>query len=746
MKVVAIVSGGKDSSHCLLHCVAHGHEIVALANLLPPSTSDKDELDSFMFQTVGHDAIELYAQCMELPLFRRELKRTSVAQEASYVPTEGDEVEDLFDLLAQVKVAMPEIEAVSSGAILSNYQRVRVENVCKRLGLTSLAYLWRRSQEELIEEMCSWNVEAMIVKVASIGLDESHLGKTLKDLKPHLMAMGQRYGINVCGEGGEFESLTLDMPLFRSRLVVTETQTIMHSNDAFAPVAYLKISKAHLGHKDETERKVALNKIIEEVKNFKHVPEEVVDREDVFEAFEQDGYEDADDDIHLRVEPFATPPMAPWKDRLEHPYFVFIEAPSTINSFSSTIEEDVASAMDSITDKLKSHNMSWDNAVLMFLTVSDMTKFNQVNTAYNRYFNVNPPPRVTVEVPLEAGTVQIECWAYASGNRDTMHVQSISYWAPSNIGPYSQSTAIGGQVFVSGQIGLIPATMELPVPKRKANELESLLLELRMSLANLLNVTYAHRGLSLSKHAASLICFVAKDSYVLPARTAWEQWLTREGIPQQVTSNSDQSDDDDYDDDDEDDELAAYNAQAVPACFVVVPALPKGAKVEWHTLLFDDPKNFHELSKSEAEPAEVIGRKFFDVSSSGVGDWKWSVKCSRWQRLCTAVASLSIQNENPLWPITVDELLLAARNVTSGLHRAMYSYAGIDWATEVVSIRVFYRSRILKQGLLSTIFESIVGSSHRDLFQTNASLSFIPVLGFGSSTQLLAIHAVGTVV
>jgi diphthine-ammonia ligase len=52
MKVVGLISGGKDSIHNLLHCVALGHEVVCVANLRPPEV---DEMDSFMFQTVGHE-------------------------------------------------------------------------------------------------------------------------------------------------------------------------------------------------------------------------------------------------------------------------------------------------------------------------------------------------------------------------------------------------------------------------------------------------------------------------------------------------------------------------------------------------------------------------------------------------------------------------------------------------------------------------------------------------------------------
>ena len=82
---------------------------------------------------------------------------------------------------------------------------------CGRLGLTSLALLWRREQRQLLEEMISAGVTAVLVKVASIGklpclslmvnslvnvcyllvagLKESHLGCNLQKMKPHLLKL-----------------------------------------------------------------------------------------------------------------------------------------------------------------------------------------------------------------------------------------------------------------------------------------------------------------------------------------------------------------------------------------------------------------------------------------------------------------------------------------------------------------------------------------------------------------------------
>ena len=72
-RVIALISGGKDSCYSMLQCVAAGHQIVGLANL-KPNNETENELDSYMYQTIGHQAIDLYAEAMDLPLFRGTLR------------------------------------------------------------------------------------------------------------------------------------------------------------------------------------------------------------------------------------------------------------------------------------------------------------------------------------------------------------------------------------------------------------------------------------------------------------------------------------------------------------------------------------------------------------------------------------------------------------------------------------------------------------------------------------------------
>jgi len=105
---------------------------------------------------------------VDLPLYRGMIEGSSVSQGKVYTESQEDEVEDLYKLLKKIKEDIM-FDAVSVGAILSDYQRVRVENVCSRLGISSLAYLWRRDQQELLSEMISSRIEAVLIKVAAMG-------------------------------------------------------------------------------------------------------------------------------------------------------------------------------------------------------------------------------------------------------------------------------------------------------------------------------------------------------------------------------------------------------------------------------------------------------------------------------------------------------------------------------------------------------------------------------------------------
>ncbi|KAL7675212.1 hypothetical protein ACOME3_001475 [Neoechinorhynchus agilis] len=105
-------------------------------------------------------------------------------------------------------------------------------------------FLWHRNQCTLLEEIIGSGMEAVMVKVASIGLEpQKCIGKGLGEMFEHLKKLEKLYGCNVCGEGGEYETCVLYCPkLFKRRVILDEWDIV----NAGSGAAYMHVKKAHL--------------------------------------------------------------------------------------------------------------------------------------------------------------------------------------------------------------------------------------------------------------------------------------------------------------------------------------------------------------------------------------------------------------------------------------------------------------------------------------------------------------------
>ncbi|XP_068608291.1 diphthine--ammonia ligase [Brachionichthys hirsutus] len=565
MKVVALISGGKDSCYNMMQCVAAGHRIVALANLRP---ADTDELDSYMYQTVGHQAIDLYAEAMDLPLYRRTIQGSSLDTSKNYCKTEGDEVEDLYELLHLVK-KKEGVEAVSVGAILSDYQRIRVENVCLRLGLQPLAYLWHRDQESLLSEMISSDLRAILIKVAAFGLDpKKHLGKSLADMEPYLKQLSRQYGVHACGEGGEYETFTVDCPLFKKKIVIDAAETVIHSADAFAPVGYLRFTETHAESKDGDvvarglpyggcPCQSAIDKMTEEV-----------EYADQTEDNQQEFTSNRDLSCHRGHDLLPS-----WSKRGSRG-FQWIAGVNGLQSHEPGTQSRIRAAFTQLQSELDSRGWKMEDIVLVHLYVRRMEDFAPINTVYKKYFGMNPPARVCVQAPLPAcQSLQMDCLLHdwtgppdegCFHEREALHIQSLSHWAPANIGPHSQAVRVDHSVFCAGQIALVPCTMELVKAGTRT--------QARLSFSYVKKVLEAAIGSLTVAHVIQAHCYATRYRDIPIIKAVWESML-------KVTE--------------EEKDLRWERESDPPSLLVVVvPALPEGAAVEVHvTAIQDDAAN-----------------------------------------------------------------------------------------------------------------------------------------------------------
>ena len=100
--------------------------------------------------------------------------------------------------------------------------------------------------------MIDAQMDARIVKICSMGLKEHHLGKSISTLQAHFMTLQKQCGFNICGEGGEFESIVLDCPLFKTHKIdLEEVEVVPIDKNDLAPVIFLRLKKLRLVEKDQ---------------------------------------------------------------------------------------------------------------------------------------------------------------------------------------------------------------------------------------------------------------------------------------------------------------------------------------------------------------------------------------------------------------------------------------------------------------------------------------------------------------
>jgi len=143
--------------------------------------------------------------------------------ESVVVDTTGEKEEELQDL--KPAIAALNVDGLVTGAIASSYQRSRIDSICSELEIEHVAPLWGRESSELVLEMITNGMTFIVTAVAAMGLDEKWLGRTLDgNALEELKSLSEMYGVDVCGEGGEMETLVLDAPWFTSRLEIVSAR------------------------------------------------------------------------------------------------------------------------------------------------------------------------------------------------------------------------------------------------------------------------------------------------------------------------------------------------------------------------------------------------------------------------------------------------------------------------------------------------------------------------------------------
>ena len=204
MNTAILFSGGKDSCLALSYALEYS-DVKCLIIMV------SENLESYMFHTPNIRWAEKQAEAIGIPAILQK--------------TKGKKEEELKDLEKAIKIAKSkyDIDGVVTGAIESVYQASRVQTITNKLGLECFNPLWQKNQLELLNELINKNFDVIIVGVFGYGLEKFIARKIDGEFIKDIVAVHGKLKINPAGEGGEFESFTLNAPFFKKRLIIKKS-------------------------------------------------------------------------------------------------------------------------------------------------------------------------------------------------------------------------------------------------------------------------------------------------------------------------------------------------------------------------------------------------------------------------------------------------------------------------------------------------------------------------------------------
>lgn len=223
MRVAVLVTAGKDSTLAIHRVLNEDYEVKYLASMIP------HRKDSWMFHYPNIRLVRHFAEAVGIPLVQAD---TSGIRE--------EEVEDLQSLIGEL-----DVDGVVSGTIASNYQKTRIEKVCRELGLESIMPLWHQGELDILQEILDLEFEVVITGIYAHGFSRRWLGRRIdRRTVEALMDLNRKYGVSIVGEGGEYETLVLDAPFFTKRIRIVKGEKVWEGQSG-----YFLVTKARLEDK-----------------------------------------------------------------------------------------------------------------------------------------------------------------------------------------------------------------------------------------------------------------------------------------------------------------------------------------------------------------------------------------------------------------------------------------------------------------------------------------------------------------
>lgn len=151
-------------------------------------------------------------------------------------------------------VAQHPVDALILGGIgLQETQLKSIRDAVFDLGVEVFASHMGEDHEQLVREMVEKGYDIRITQVAVDGLGKEWVGKKItRETFPQLKKLSEKYGFHIGAEGGHYDTLVVDGPIFNKKLEITNSE--VHMEDALC--GHLKVTGFSIVNKNPLLRSV----------------------------------------------------------------------------------------------------------------------------------------------------------------------------------------------------------------------------------------------------------------------------------------------------------------------------------------------------------------------------------------------------------------------------------------------------------------------------------------------------------
>ncbi len=207
MKVAVLYSGGKDSTFAIDAVLKKGWEIEYLLSVKP------SRKDCFLFHYATVEHTKELAKILGIKHIFTTCDVADTIQEAQIVK--------------EIIIKNPVDAVVLGGVGLQVTQLTSIQKALLPYGIETFAMHAGEEHDKVMEEALKAGYEIIITQVASDGLGK-WLGKklTLENFE-QFKKDSEKFGFHIGGEGGYYDTLVVDGPIFSKRLALGEMEITM---------------------------------------------------------------------------------------------------------------------------------------------------------------------------------------------------------------------------------------------------------------------------------------------------------------------------------------------------------------------------------------------------------------------------------------------------------------------------------------------------------------------------------------